>query len=61
MFFIRLLLYGIIFYLAYKILRALLHGRSAPHSEVRGKSESKPTLDLRNQDVEDIDFKEIKE
>jgi len=60
MFFIRLLLFGIIFYLAFKVLRMLLRN-SSRQTEVRGTGKTKPDLDLRNQDVEDIDFKEIKE
>jgi hypothetical protein len=58
--FFRFLIFGIIFYLLYKILRRLLIG-AAKQPEVRGQSESKSKLDLSNHDVEDIDYKDLKE
>ncbi len=60
MFFLRLILFGMIFYLAYKILRALLLS-SPKQTQVQGQNQGNPKLDLSAHDVEDIDFKEIKE
>lgn len=56
---LRLILWGILFYLAYKVISSLLQPGSRK-SEVRGNKQGKPSLDLRNQDVEDADFEDIK-
>jgi hypothetical protein len=49
-----------IFYLAYKILRALLR-RPPQQTQVKGQNQGHPKLDLSAHDVEDVDFKEVKE
>ena len=53
----RLLLLGLALFLASRILGGLI--KNAPTSEVKGESE-KESLDLSEEDVQDIDFKEIK-
>ncbi|HPG39372.1 MAG TPA: hypothetical protein PLP19_01100 [bacterium] len=50
---------GILIYWILKIIIRSLFGIK-PKVEVKGSSQKKP-LDLTNQEVEDIDFKEIKE
>ena len=56
---IRLLLLGIAIYIASRVLGGLLRP-SKPPSEVGGKAKNEP-LDLSNQDIEDVTFKETKE
>jgi len=55
--FFRLLLYGIIFYLAYHFFIGLF-GKKESKTEVGGKKKSKP-LDLKDVDVEDAHYREI--
>ncbi|MFQ5768897.1 MAG: hypothetical protein ACE5HX_00065 [bacterium] len=57
---IRLLLYGLLFYFAYKIVNSFLRGFDKK-AEVKGSRKGNPPIDLKNQDVEDADFEEIKE
>jgi hypothetical protein len=55
----RLLMYGLLFYLTYKIVRLFgSHGRKK--EEVQGQSQNKP-LDLGDADVQDARFKDIDE
>ena len=59
---IRLFLYALLIYLAYRVLRLLLRGAgSSPQSEahVQGRQKQQ-TLDLSGADVEDAKFEEIK-
>jgi len=54
---IRLLLLGLALYLAARIVGGLI--KSPQNTPVKGQSK-KESLDLSDQDVEDVDFKEIK-
>lgn len=56
---LRLILWGILFYLAYKIVSNLLRPGERK-SEVRGQKSRNSSLDLSNHDVEDADFEDIK-
>ena len=57
--FFQYLIVGILIYWAIRIfVKIFSSGKS--NVEVKGKSQKDP-LDLRDQEVEDIDFKEIKE
>lgn len=55
---LRLILWGLLFYLAYKVITNLLQPGNHK-SEVQGKKQGKPSLDLKNQDVEDADFEDL--
>ena len=57
-----MLQYIIMGILVYWVLRIFvkLFGAGKPNVEVKGKSQNVP-LDLKDEEVEDIDFKEIKE
>ncbi len=56
---IRLLFYGLIGYWIYKIVVRL--GKPAePRVQVRGKPNADP-LDLSDTDVEDVDYREVKD
>ena len=57
--FFRLLIFIFLIFWAVKLLSTLLHSGKPP-SEVRGDSQSKP-LDLSNEDIEDVDFKETED
>lgn len=57
--FIRLIIWGLIFYLAYKLVTNLLSTSANSKTKVEGKSRNKP-LDLSDQDVEDADYEDIK-
>ena len=54
---IRLLLLGLALYLASRIVGSLT--KSPQNTTVQGHSK-KESLDLSNEDVEDVDYKEIK-
>ena len=55
---IRLLFLGIALYLAMRIIGGLT--RSPKHTvDIKGEAK-KESLDLSNQDIEDVDFKDIK-
>ncbi|MDZ7267353.1 MAG: hypothetical protein ONB48_08495 [candidate division KSB1 bacterium] len=57
---LRLLFWALLFYLAYRVLRAALAGkRRAPSRPIQG-GQSKPPLDLSRQDVEDAKFEEVR-
>ncbi len=59
---IRLLIYALLIYLAYRVLRLLVRGAgSSEQSEahVRGRQKQQ-SLDLSQMDVEDAKFEEIK-
>ena len=60
---LRLLIWGILFYLIYKFLgkvfRNIFGIENRPRSEVKGKPKGN-SLDLDDQDIEDADFEEIK-
>ncbi len=55
----RVILVGLLAFWAVKLVGNLLGG-GKPKNEVRGKSRSKP-IDLSNEDIEDVDFKEKKD
>ncbi|MCG8604067.1 hypothetical protein MJD09_03590 [bacterium] len=55
----RLLLFGLLFYMGYRIVTNLLKAPN-PKSEVRGKKKTKP-IDLSKHDVEDADFEDLDE
>jgi len=57
--FFRILVLGLLFFWAIKLVNSLL-GSNKPRTEVRGKAKNKP-LDLSDEDIEDIDFKETKD
>ena len=55
----RLILFGFLFYFAYKLLSGVFRLFSTnDKQEVKGESK-KPPLDLGNADVEDADFKDV--
>lgn len=58
MFLLRLILYGLLFYFAYKIVSKLFSSENKK-IEVKGTKKGHPPLDLRNEDVEDADFEEM--
>jgi hypothetical protein len=55
----RLLMYGLLFYVAYKAVR-LLGSAGRKKEEVQGENEKKP-LDLGDADIQDARFKDIEE
>ncbi len=57
---IRLLLLGIVFYLASKVLALIFKPSAQSDIEIKGESKSKP-LDLDENDVDDVDYKDINE
>ncbi len=57
--FFRLLVYGILFYLLYKLFSSFFQPRQK-RTNVKGKPKSKP-LDLSKKDVQDVKFKEENE
>lgn len=56
--FIRLLIVGIIFYWILKIVKSMF-GSGKPDVEIKGKPKQEP-IDLSQENIEDVDFKEIK-
>ncbi len=56
----RLLLLGLLFYLAARVLGLIFKPSSESDIEIKGKSESKP-LNVDENDIDDVDFKDIKE
>ncbi|MFQ5822437.1 MAG: hypothetical protein ACE5JB_00085 [bacterium] len=58
MFLFRLLLYGLLFYFAYKIVSYLFSG-GEKKIDVKGSRKGHPPLDLHNEDVEDANFEEL--
>ncbi len=60
MWLIRLIFWGLVLYLAYKFL-SLFFRNKENQSQVKGTPKPNSELDLRNYDVEDVDFKEIKD
>ena len=59
---IRLLFWIFLFYFGYKLLANIIHSLSRPKQQdkVREQKQGKPSLDLKDEDVEDADFREIK-
>ena len=55
----RYIIYGLVIYWMIKLLKNVVKP-AKPDVEIKGKSKAKP-LDLSNEDVEDVDFKETKE
>ncbi|RMD99333.1 MAG: hypothetical protein D6814_05780 [Calditrichaeota bacterium] len=55
--FIRFILWLIIFYLAYRLIKNWI-SQPPPKREVKGKPKNKP-LDLSDADVEDAKFREL--
>ena len=60
MFLIRLLLLGIMFYLARKVLALIFKPSAQSDIEIKGESKSKP-LDLDENDIDDIEYKDLGE
>ena len=56
--FIRLILWLILIYLGYKVVKNWLGQPSSKKQEVKGKPKNKP-LDLKDADVEDANFREL--
>ncbi len=57
----RLILLILIFYLTYRLLSLLLRpGTAKKKPNIRGKADSQP-LDYSDNDVQDIDYKDINE
>lgn len=55
---LRLLLYGLLFYFAYKVISNLFSGEKKK-TQIRGNKKGRPPLDLSNEDVEDADFEDL--
>lgn len=55
---IRLIIWGLIIYFAYRLVTTLLKPRP-PRSQVRGRAKTKPPIDLSKHDVEDAKYKEL--
>ena len=53
----RLILWGLIFYLGYKLVKSWLEPNDR-QPKVKGKPQNDP-LDLRDADIEDANFREI--
>jgi hypothetical protein len=60
MWLIRLIFWGLVLYLAYKLLSLFLRN-AHNRPQVKGTPKPNSKIDLRNYDVEDVDFKEIKD
>lgn len=56
----RLLLYGLLFYLGYKLLVGLFK-KNKSQQRVQGKARDTKPLDLSNADIEDADYEDIDE
>jgi hypothetical protein len=57
----RLILLILIFYLTYRLLSLLLRpGTPKTKTDIKGKADSKP-LDYSDNDIQDIDYKDINE
>ena len=56
---IRLIFWGVLFYLAYRVIKAMLHKKDS-EPEVGGHQRTKK-LDIDDADIEDADYKEIDE
>ncbi len=57
--FIRLIFWGIIIYLGYKLFKDII-SPTKKDTKVKGKPKTKP-LDIDESEIEDAEFKEIKE
>lgn len=57
-FLLRVLLFGMLFYYAFKFLNSLLSGPSSK-VEVKGKSKGHPPMNLEDEDVEDAEFEDL--
>jgi len=57
---LRLLLWIMVFYVGYKMLKGMASSPSKKNEEVMGKKKSKP-LDLSKTDVQDARFEDIDE
>jgi len=57
---LRLLLYGILFYLGYKLLKEFFK-KKASSPKVQGRARNPKPLDLNDVDIEDADYEEIDE
>lgn len=57
--FFRLLIWGALFYFAFKLMSSFLRVLEDKKSKVRGSRKGNPPLDLSNNDVEDADFEDI--
>jgi hypothetical protein len=55
---IRLILFAILFYLIFRVVRKLMLFFSPPKSEVQGKP-SKEIKSFDPEDIEDIDYQEV--
>lgn len=55
---IRLILFGLLIYFAFKMIN---HFLNPPHkrTEIKGNRRGKPPLDLTNKDVEDADYEDL--
>lgn len=56
--FFRLIVYGLLFYFVYKIVKNFIYGKEKK-IEVKGTKKGNPPLNLREDDVEDADFEEL--
>lgn len=56
----RLLLYGLLFYLGYKLLVRLFE-KNKNRQRVQGKARNTKPLDLNDADIEDADYEDINE
>ncbi len=60
---LRLIIWGLFFYFIIKMVKSVtasLLGNKNKDKVENSKGKQKPPLDLRNQDVEDADFEDIK-
>lgn len=55
---VRLILFAILFYLIFRVIKKLMLFFSPPKSEVKGKS-SKEIKSFDPKDIEDIDYQEV--
>lgn len=57
---LRLILFGLLFYLALKIIRSFL-AEPRRNQQVKGRPNGRPPLDLSDADIEDADFEDLKD
>ncbi|RMF57560.1 MAG: hypothetical protein D6743_18795 [Calditrichaeota bacterium] len=56
---LRLILWGLLLYLAIKVFSGWLKDGGKPKSEIKGESKGNTPLDLSKLDVEDADFEDL--
>ncbi len=56
---LRLIFWGFVFYYGYRLLARVLGTLTGSNKPVENIQKKKPPLDLRDDDVEDVDFEDI--